>query len=116
MEDLASLFKALSDETRLKIMVLLLWERELCVCDVERVLGITQSRSSRHLRYLLNAGLVSNRRVGAWMHYHVPRELSQEHQQVVRLLRRVFSERDLSKLRASLNSWLRDKTARGESC
>jgi ArsR family transcriptional regulator len=50
----ARFFKSLSDETRLKILWLLSGTEELCVCDVMDVLGITQSKASRHLRHLLN--------------------------------------------------------------
>ncbi len=72
MQKLASMFKALGDETRLLIMGLLLLQGELCVCDFEGLLDISQSRSSRHLRYLWNAGLVENRREGKWMYYRLP--------------------------------------------
>ncbi len=65
----ARLFKALADETRLKILWLLKGQEELCVCDIMRVLGITQSKASRHLRYLYNLGLVNDRRTGLWMYY-----------------------------------------------
>lgn len=68
MERIATMFKALSDNTRLRIVNLLL-EGELCVCDVMKVLKITQSKASRHLTYLKNAGLVKSRRAGLWMHY-----------------------------------------------
>lgn len=53
----ARLFKSLADETRLKILWLLKGHEELCVCDIMRVLGITQSKASRHLRYLYHLGL-----------------------------------------------------------
>jgi len=72
MQKLASMFKALGDETRLRIMGLLVLHGELCVCDFEGLLSISQSKSSRHLRYLYNAGLVENRREGKWMYYRVP--------------------------------------------
>ena len=71
MPDLAGLFKALGDETRLEMLALLLEREELCVCRFEEALGITQSKASRHLRYLLNAGLVSDRRDGVWVHYRL---------------------------------------------
>ena len=61
-------FKALSDETRLRILGLLR-EGELCVCDIMKVLSLRQSKVSRHLAYLRNAGLVTGRREGLWMHY-----------------------------------------------
>jgi ArsR family transcriptional regulator, arsenate/arsenite/antimonite-responsive transcriptional repressor len=44
---------------------------ELCVCDIMGALGITQSKASRHLRYLFNAGLVTDRREGLWMYYRI---------------------------------------------
>ena len=69
MKHEARLFKSLADETRLKILWLLKGQEELCVCDIMRVLGITQSKASRHLRYLYHLGLVSDRREGLWMYY-----------------------------------------------
>ncbi len=64
----ARLFKAVSDETRLRILALLL-EGELCVCELMAILALPQSTVSRHLAYLRNAGLVSDRRQGVWMYY-----------------------------------------------
>ena len=57
MRGLAEIFKALSEETRLQIMGMLRLHGELCVCDVEGALEITQSKPSRHLRTLLHEGL-----------------------------------------------------------
>lgn len=70
MRDVIAIFKALSDETRLRILSVLL-ERECCVCEVEQALGISQSRASRNLRILERAGLVRDRRDGAWKVYSV---------------------------------------------
>ena len=67
----ARFFKSLSDETRLKILWLLSGTEELCVCDVIDVLGITQSKASRHLRYLYHLGWVTDRREGLWMNYRL---------------------------------------------
>jgi len=69
MKATAQIFKALSDETRLRIMALLVDGRELCVCDIMAALNLPQSTVSRHLAYLRNAGLVDDRRQGIWMHY-----------------------------------------------
>jgi len=71
MKNEARFFKSLADETRLKILWLLLAKEELCVCDLTAVLGITQSKASRHLRYLFNQGLVHDRREGVWMYYRL---------------------------------------------
>ena len=67
----ARFFKSLADETRLKILWLLSAAEELCVCDVINVLGITQSKASRHLRYLYHLGWVTDRRDGLWMNYRL---------------------------------------------
>jgi ArsR family transcriptional regulator len=68
MKTTARIFKALSDETRLRILALLR-DGELCVCDLMAPLGLPQSTISRHLAYLRNAGLVEDRRQGVWMFY-----------------------------------------------
>jgi len=70
MKKTAQLFKALSDETRLRILSLLT-AGELCVCDLMAVLDLPQSTVSRHLAYLRNAGLVEDRRQGVWMYYRL---------------------------------------------
>ncbi len=69
MKKAASFFKVLADESRLKMLWLLLNHRELCVCDFMEVLDVTQSKASRHLRVLFNAGLVNDRRTGTWIYY-----------------------------------------------
>src|SRR5674476_120075 len=69
MKKEAQLFKSLADETRLKMLWLLMGLEELCVCDIMGVLGITQSKASRHLRHLYHLGWVTDRREGVWMNY-----------------------------------------------
>jgi ArsR family transcriptional regulator len=68
MKNTAEVFKALGDETRLRILALLT-NCELCVCDLMATLDMPQSTVSRHLARLKSAGLVHGRRDGAWMHY-----------------------------------------------
>jgi len=68
MEELVSIFKALSDETRLRIVKLL--ERgELCVCDITAALDMVQPKVSFHLSALKDAGLIKDRKQGKWIHY-----------------------------------------------
>ena len=66
-------FHALGDETRLEI-VAMLSHKERCVCDLEQVLHIAQSRLSFHLKVLKEAGVISDRREGRWMYYALQRE------------------------------------------
>jgi ArsR family transcriptional regulator, arsenate/arsenite/antimonite-responsive transcriptional repressor len=74
LRSLAALGQALSDETRLRILKLLA-QRELCVCELEALLGMTQSRVSTNLALLRNAGLVRDRRDGKWVFYSLDRDV-----------------------------------------
>lgn len=65
-----TLFKALGDNTRLRILGLLL-TGEVCVCNIHDSLEIPQPKASRHLAYLRKAGLVQTRRDGLWVHYRL---------------------------------------------
>ena len=68
MNNLTPVFKALSDETRLRILRLLK-DRELCVCDIADTLSMTQPNISFHLGMLKEAGLIQDRKNGRWIHY-----------------------------------------------
>src|SRR5947199_6553306 len=68
--EMETVFKALADATRLRILGLLL-TGEVCVCDIHESLKIPQSKASRHLAYLRRAGLVDTRRDGLWIHYRL---------------------------------------------
>src|SRR6266516_69585 len=70
--EMESLFKALADATRLRILGLLL-TGEVCVCDIHESLKIPQPKASRHLAYLRRSGLVETRRDGLWVHYRLAR-------------------------------------------
>lgn len=70
MDDLIKAIKALSDETRLRILNVLL-ERECCVCEVMQALDISQSRASRNLSILQDAGFLKAKRDGTWILYSV---------------------------------------------
>jgi len=68
MNDLVIIFKALSDETRLRI-IKLLEQGELCVCDITAALDMVQPKVSFHLSALKEAGLIKDRKQGKWIHY-----------------------------------------------
>ena len=74
MKHLAQTIKALSDPIRLRIVLLLQAEGELCVCDLMAVLKLPQSTVSRHLAYLKRSCWVDIRREGVWMHYTLSRK------------------------------------------
>jgi ArsR family transcriptional regulator, arsenate/arsenite/antimonite-responsive transcriptional repressor len=65
-----TLFRALADQTRLRILALLA-SGEVCVCKIHGALGVPQPTASRHLAYLRKTGLVATRRDGLWVHYRL---------------------------------------------
>jgi ArsR family transcriptional regulator len=79
---LTRLFRALGDETRLRI-VALLSHGELCVCHIEAALDLNQSTASRHLGILRASGVVDCRREGTWVYYRLT---DQEHATVAKAL------------------------------
>lgn len=89
---LSELFAAVADETRLRMLALLLDGAELCVCDVMAALEITQSRASRHLRILRAAGLLADRRDAAWVHYRLVPSPEAPQRAVLAALRRSLPE------------------------
>jgi len=91
MKELARLFKALSDETRLRILHLLTYG-ELCVCDLMEVLSLPQSTISRHMAYLKNAGLVKDRRNGVWIHYSLTEPRNNVHHLQIKCIRDALKE------------------------
>jgi ArsR family transcriptional regulator len=76
MNQVVQLYKALSEEMRLRILMLLT-HGELCVCDLMAIFNEPQSKISRHLAYLKNSGLVDSKRVGVWMHYSLKEPLNE---------------------------------------
>ena len=83
MEQLAMIFKALSDESRLRIYNILVSSGELCVCDIEQTLAYTQTKVSRHLAYLRHAGLVKDRKQGLWTLYSIAALKDEAQQQIL---------------------------------
>lgn len=73
MRELVKVFRALSDETRIRILKVLL-ERECCVCEIMQALDISQSRASRNLGILEGAGFVKSRRDGLWIVYSINKQ------------------------------------------
>jgi ArsR family transcriptional regulator len=69
------LFKCLADDTRLKAMLLIEQEQELCVCELVEALQLSQPKISRHLAQLRNCQLLSDRRQGQWVYYRINEKL-----------------------------------------
>ena len=105
MKEVAKLFKALSDETRLRILRLLL-KGELCICELMEVLQLPQSNISRHMAYLKNAGLVDDRREAVWVYYSLTEPKNRVHAGQLRCLAECFDDyEDLKRDEARLEEF-----------
>lgn len=80
-----AMFRALGDPTRVRILHLLRGG-ELCVCDLMDVLRVPQAKTSRHLRYLLRAGLLTVRETGAWSYYAIAPASTEFHRRLLECL------------------------------
>ncbi|GAA0880737.1 hypothetical protein GCM10009119_37070 [Algoriphagus jejuensis] len=82
------IFKALSEEPRVRIIHLLMLNKELSISDLEHILDFTQTKTSRHLIYLKNAGLLGSRRVDQWMFYYILEEYIEIIQQIFKFIQK----------------------------
>lgn len=78
---MTELFKALSEESRLRILSILI-DTELCVCEIEETLHLTQSNVSRHLTVLKRCGIVESRKDALWTYYCISSEFKQKHKEL----------------------------------
>lgn len=113
------LFKALGDESRVRLLHLLWRNHEMVVGDLEQVLDFTQTKTSRQLAYLKNAGLVGVRRLDNWMFYFLKEETAEFLQQLLTLMERdpqlvrdqqiyqtLWSNRELAAYKIQNRRWL----------
>ena len=89
--DIESLFKALADRTRLRL-ISLIGDSEVCVCFFVAILKTSQPKISRHLAYLRRAGIVAARREGKWMHYRLAEPPDQHASRIFREVRAALTE------------------------
>ncbi|MEX0729939.1 MAG: metalloregulator ArsR/SmtB family transcription factor [Aquisalimonadaceae bacterium] len=101
MRDPETLFRALSDPTRLRCLLLMMAEGRLCVCEFVHALDLSQPRVSRHLGHLRDLGIVLDERRGQWVHYRLHPDLPQWAQDV---LEAVFQAEALADIRQRLAS------------
>lgn len=107
MIDPTALFKALSDETRLRAVVLMARADELCVCELCHALDVSQPMMSRHLAMLRKLGLVDDRRQGQWIFYRVADNLPMWARKVIKASAKGLSKsrygRDRDRLKVMRN-------------
>jgi ArsR family transcriptional regulator len=75
--DLIEIFKALGDKNRIRILNLLI-RQELCVCEIETMLNMTQSNASRHLNKLKTSGVITSEKKSQWVYYRIDNKFIEE--------------------------------------
>jgi ArsR family transcriptional regulator, arsenate/arsenite/antimonite-responsive transcriptional repressor len=114
----SQIFKACADESRLRILSLIFNNGEMCITDLEKILEFTQAKTSRHLIYLKNAGILSYRRYNHWVLYQVKDEVYEIIKQIFQFLRKdqqlekdqsiyqtLFSNRELAINKIQRDEW-----------
>ncbi|ELR69142.1 transcriptional regulator HTH-type, ArsR family [Fulvivirga imtechensis AK7] len=82
----SQIFKACSDESRLRILHLIFRNKEMCISDLEQILDFTQTKTSRHLIYLKNSGILNTRKHDQWVFYYLKDEVYEIINQIFQFL------------------------------
>jgi len=116
----SQIFKACADESRLRILHLIFINGEMCITDLEKILDFTQAKTSRHLIYLKNSGILSHRRYNHWVFYQIKDEVGDIIKQIFQFLRKdtqlqhdlqiyqtLFTNRELAVNKMQMQGWQR---------
>jgi len=114
----SQIFKACADESRLRILHLIFTNGEMCITDLEKILDFTQAKTSRHLIYLKNSGILSHRRYNHWVYYQIKDEVGDIVKQIFQFLRKdtqlqhdlhiyqtLFTNRELAVNKMQIQGW-----------
>ncbi|HEY9489648.1 MAG TPA: metalloregulator ArsR/SmtB family transcription factor [Chryseosolibacter sp.] len=114
----SQIFKACSDESRIRILHLIFENEEMCISDLEKILEFTQTKTSRHLTYLKNSGILTFRRHNHWVFYAIKDEVYEILKQIFQFLRKdqllqkdqqlyqtLFSNRELAVNKMKMGEW-----------
>ncbi len=78
LKNITKILKALADEGRLRIMVLLYYKQGSCVCEIKEVIGLSQPTISSHLKLLETAGLLESEKEGLWVNYRLAQDMEND--------------------------------------
>ena len=114
----SQIFKACSDESRLRILNLIFQNKEMCISDLEQILDFTQTKTSRHLIYLKNSGILTTRKMDQWVFYSLKEEVldivgqifqflskDQTLKQDLETFKTMYTNRELALNRFETKSW-----------
>jgi len=115
MEDIIGKYKAVADETRFRILILLA-DGDRCVCDIEHELDMSQSLISQHLSKLKNARLIKDRKIGKWRHYYITEEGRKFFKTSINDILLVLKKNHITKKRGQKSGLLARSNCREEKC
>ncbi|HNP17995.1 MAG TPA: metalloregulator ArsR/SmtB family transcription factor [Fulvivirga sp.] len=114
----SQIFKACSDESRVRILHLIFKNKEMCISDLEHILEFTQTKTSRHLIYLKNSGILSTRKQDQWVFYYLKDEVYEIISQIFQFLNKdqilvkdlsiyktMYSNRELAQNKLESRNW-----------
>lgn len=114
----SQIFKACSDESRLRILHLIYRNKEMCISDLEQILDFTQTKTSRHLIYLKNSGILTTRKHDQWVFYNLKDEVYEIINQIFQFLHKdqvlkndyqayktMYSNRELALNKLETKNW-----------
>lgn len=114
----SQIFKACADESRLRMLHLIFMNGEMCISDLEKILDFTQAKTSRHLIYLKNSGILTFRRYNHWVFYQIKDEVGDIIKQIFQFLRKdaqlqkdlqiyqtLFTNRELAVNKLQIQEW-----------
>src|SRR5215207_6817359 len=114
----SQIFRACADESRLRILHLIFSNGEMCISDLEKILEFTQAKTSRHLIYLKNSGILSFRRYNHWVFYQIKDEVYEILKQIFQFIRKdqqlqkdqqlyqtLHSNRELAVNKVQIEAW-----------
>lgn len=117
----SQIFKACADESRLRMLHLIFMNGEMCISDLEKILDFTQAKTSRHLIYLKNSGILTFRRYNHWVFYQIKDEVGDIIKQIFQFLRKdaqlqkdlqiyqtLFTNRELAVNKLQIQEWQRE--------
>lgn len=117
----SQIFKACADESRLRILFLILENNEMCITDLEKILDFTQAKTSRHLIYLKNSGILSFKRYNHWVFYKIKDEVEDIIGQIFEFLKKdaqlqkdlqvyqtLFTNRELAINKIQVQQWMKN--------
>lgn len=114
----SQIFKACSDESRVRILHLIFKNKEMCISDIEHILEFTQTKTSRHLIYLKNSGILNTRKQDQWVFYYLKDEVYEIISQIFQFLNKdqvlikdqnvyktMYSNRELAQNKLEVKNW-----------